>query len=261
MSACPTIPLSCLDPTNIFAGIMNYNCGGFADPSNFQAERAIFDSGYNELINNFGITIGYYINGFNLSAMNMIYGEHTTHLWHGPISIKSYIEMENPAPLYSLGGFDASDTITAYVHIKTFTALFSALSVYPANGQFVEPKAQDKIIIWPFGCDRPNGRGAKIFEVTDVTDEDAAELNPLYGHYIWRIKAVRSEYNSQTNEPRENVNYQPYDNTFAGKLSSEITPDIVGEPKYYPGNADEIALDKILPRTTENNGSVYGNYF
>jgi hypothetical protein len=261
MAACPTIPLSCLDPTNIFAGVMNYNCGGFADPSNFQAERAIFDSGFNELINNYGVTIGYYINGFNLSAMNPIYGEHTTQTYYGPVSIKSYVEMENPSPLYSLAGFDASDKITAYVHIKTFTALFSALSVYPANGQFVEPKAQDKIIIWPFGCDRPNGRGAKIFEVTDVTDEDAGSLNPLYGHYVYRIQAMRSEFNSETNEPRENVNYQAYDNTYAGKLSSSIFPSLTGEEKWYPNNADNIAQTQILPPTTENNGSVYGNYF
>lgn len=261
MAACPTIPLSCLDPTNIFAGIMNYNCGGFADPSNFQAERAIFDSGFNELINNYGITIGYYVNGFNLSAMNPIYGEHTTQIYHGPYSIKSYIEMENPSPLYSLAGFDASDKITAYVHIKTFTALFSALSVYPTSGQLVEPKAQDKIIIWPFGCDRPNGRGAKIFEVTDVTDEDAGTINPLYGHYVWRIQAMRSEFNSETNEPRENVNYQVYDNTYAGKLSSSIFPSITGEPKWYPNNADNIAQTQVFPPTTENNGSVYGNYF
>jgi hypothetical protein len=169
--------------------------------------------------------------------------------------------MENPSPLYSLAGFDASDKITAYVHIKTFTALFSALSVYPANGQFVEPKAQDKIIIWPFGCDRPNGRGAKIFEVTDVTDEDAGSLNPLYGHYVYRIQAMRSEFNSETNEPRENVNYQAYDNTYAGKLSSSIFPSLTGEEKWYPNNADNIAQTQILPPTTENNGSVYGNYF
>lgn len=259
---CPTIPLSCLDPSRIFAGVYNPNCGGFADPSNFQAERAIFDSGFNELINNFGIEIGYYINGFNMEAMNSVYGEHTTQTYHGPVTIKSYIQMENPSPVYSLIGFDSSDNITAYIHIKTFTALFSALSVYPANGQtYIEPKAQDKIVITPFGCDRPGGRSAKIFEVTEVLDEDAGELNPLYGHYIWRIKAVRSEYNSETNEPRESLNHQVYDNTFAGKLSSEVTPDLVDEPKYYPNNADNIAQTQILPPTTERNGSVYGEYF
>lgn len=259
--ACPTIPLSCLDPSRIFAGVYNPNCGGFADPSNFQAERAIFDSGFSELINNFGVEIGYYINGFNLSAMNSIYGEHTTQTYQGPITIKSYVEMENPSALYSLGGFDASDSITAYVHIRTFTALFSALSVYPANGQSVEPKSQDKIIMYPFGCDRPGGRGAKIFEVTEVMDEDAAGLNPLYGHYIWRIKAVRNEFNSETNEPRENLNNQVYDNTFAGKLSSSMFPSLTGEQKLYPQNADTIAVTQILPRTTDNNGSVYGDYY
>lgn len=258
--ACPTIPLSCLDPSRIFAGVYNPNCGGFADPSAFQAERAIFDSGFGELINNFGVEIGYYVNSFNLSAMNITYGEHTLMDWYGPVTIKSYIELEEPSPVYTLGGFDSADTITAYFHIKSFTAAFSALSVYPANGQPVEPKAQDKMIIWPLGCDRPNGRGAKIFEVTEVLDQDVSTLNPLMGHYIWRLRGVRSEFDSTTNLPRENVNDQAYDNTFSGKLSSSLYPSLTGEPKKYPGNADDVVITQIFPPAVKNVGSSYGDY-
>jgi hypothetical protein len=64
---CPITPLSCLDPVNIFAGVYNPNCGGFANPNNFQAEKAVFGSNFRELINNYGVSIGYYINGFSLS--------------------------------------------------------------------------------------------------------------------------------------------------------------------------------------------------
>lgn len=249
-----------MNPTQIFAGVYKPNCGGFGDPSAFQAERALLNSGFGELINNFGVEIGYYINSFNLSAANIIYGEHTLMDWYGPIGIKSYIQLEEPSPVYSLAGFDSSDTITAYIHIQTFTALFSALSVFPANGQSIEPKAQDKIVVWPLGCDRPNGRGAKIFEVTEVLDQDVAELNPLMGHYIWRLKGVRSEFDSTTNLPRENVNEQVYDNTFAGKLSSALYPSLTGEPKKYPGNADEEVREHIFPPATKNVGSSYGDY-
>lgn len=257
--ACPTIPLSCLDPSTIFAGVYNSNCGGFADPSRFQAEQAIYDSAYSELINNYGVDIDYYVNGFNLSAMNLLYGEHTTRIFQGPVTIRSYLELNEGSIQYVLGGIQSADTITAYMHIRTFTSLFSALSVYPANGQSVEPKPGDKMKITALGCNRPNGRSAKIFEVTEVMDQDTSQLNPLLGHYVWRLKGVRSEFNSETNEPQETVNDQVYDNTFSGKLSSSIFPELTGAPKVYPYNIDTIVTDQIFNQSV--NGSNYGNYY
>lgn len=257
---CPTTPLSCLDPSVLFAGIYNPNCGGFADPSAFQAERLVFDSGFGELINNFGVEVGYYINSFNLSAANILYGEMPLNEYYGPVTIKMYIEMTNPSPIYTIQGFDASDTITGYVHIKTFTSKFSALSVYSANGQRIEPKADDKIIITPFGCDRPNGRGAKIFTVTEAMDEDAESLNPLMGHYIWRIKGVRSEFNFETNEPRELLNDQEHEGSFYGKLSSAIYPSLTSEPKKYPFDIDEISRTDVFDQS-QNNTNIYGTYY
>lgn len=259
--ACPTIPLSCLDPSRIFAGVYKPNCAGFADPSNFQAERAIFNSGFEELIHNFGVEIGYYVNTFNVSAMNAVYGEHTTQEYLGPVTIKAYIELEEPSPVYTLAGFDSGDNITAYIHIETFYKTMSSLSAY--NYQSIEPKAQDKMIIYPLGCNRQNGRGAKIFEVTEVLDQSTSDgLNPIMGHYIWRIKGVRNEYNFETNEPRENVNNQVGDNSFFGKLSSSMYPELTGNDKLYDLNSDNYVQEKILPPSTSgNSGSSYGDYY
>ena len=258
---CPQTPLSCLTPENIFAGVYNPNCGGFADPSNFQAEQVIFDSGFEELINNFGVEISYYVNTFNLSAMNHLYGEHTTQQYLGPTTIKAYVELEEQSPVYTLAGFDSADSLTLYLHINTFTQKFSALSAY--QYQPVEPKAQDKIKIDPLGCFRPGSRSAKIFDITEVLDQNTTEgLNPAMGHYVWRIKAVRNEYNFETNEPRESVNNQPGDNTFFGKLSSSLYPELTGNDKQYPMNSDEYIQDKVFPPSTSgNSGSVYGDYY
>ena len=289
MAGCPTIPLSCLTPENIFAGVYRPNCGGFADPSNFQAERAIFNSQFGEMINNYGVTIGYYVNTFNPDKMNSIYGEHTLMYWLGPTEIKAYIQMENPSPIYAIAGMDAGDTLTLYLHIDDFNTKFSGLSVFDGllqnengdpiltelgeeiiidqeDGPFVcEPKAQDKIIVYPFGCDRPNGRGAKIFEVTEALDEDQSELNPAMGHYVWRLKAVRSEHNFTTNEPRENFNQQIADNSYFGKLSSVMFPElssVLDDNKIYTQNSDEIVRRDVFPPSTGgSDGSVYGNYF
>jgi len=289
MAGCSTIPLSCLKPENIFAGVYRPNCGGFADPSNFQAERAIFNSQFGELINNYGVTIGYMVNTFNPEKMNSIYGEHTLMYWLEPKEIKAYMQMENGSPIYALAGMDSPDTLTLYLHIDDFKTKFSTLSIFDGvlqdengnpilnergeeiiidqeNGPFAcEPKSQDKIIVYPFGCDRPNGRGAKIFEVTEVLDEDQSELNPAMGHYVWRLKAVRSEHNFTTNEPREAVNQQIVDNSYFGKLSSALFPElssVLDNNKIYTDNSDDIVRNDIFPPSTGgSNGSVYGNYF
>ena len=44
-----------------FAGIGNIVCGQIFDPSKFQYEQVLYDSAYRDLINNFGITINYYV--------------------------------------------------------------------------------------------------------------------------------------------------------------------------------------------------------
>jgi hypothetical protein len=286
MSICPVTPLSCLTPEKIFAGIYNPNCSSFGDPANFQAERTIFNSGFEQLINNFGTTIGYCVNTFSMDNMNSIYGEHTTMIWLDPVEIKSYIQLDEQSPIYAIAGFDSSDTITVYLHINTFTSKFSGLSVLDeflvaennqqindGNGNpihvggpdriyVIEPKAQDKIILYPLGCDRPNGRSAKIFEVTEVLDQDVSELNPIMGHYVWRIKGVRSEFNSNTNEPREEENNQISDSSFFGKLSSSMFPELTGAQKKYEQNSDDEVVDRIFPPSTSgNDGSVYGGYY
>jgi len=282
---CSTIPLSCLDPSRIFAGVYNPNCAGFGNPADFQAERAIFDSGFEQLIHNFGVSVGYCVNMFSMEDMNHIYGEHTTMTWLDPIPIKAYVQLEEQSPIYAIAGFDSSDTITIYIHIKTYTAALSSSQVFYKffgtedgkifvnedgvlvfgeidNNYPVEPKAQDKIILYPLGCDRPNGRGAKIFEVTEVLDQDTSELNPVMGHYVWRIKGVRSEFNSITNEPRENENNQISDSSFFGKLSSSMFPELTGIDKRYGQNSDDYVIDKVFPPSTSgNDGSIYGKYY
>lgn len=289
MPGCPETPLSCLSPENIFAGVYKANCGGFADPSNYQAERALFNNYFGEMINNYGVTIGYQVNTFNVEEMNPIYGEHTLMYWLNPVEIKAYIQMENVSPIYGIAGMDSADTLTLYLHIKDFESKFSLLSVFnrilyteggkqlltesgspilvdTIDGIYTPfPKAQDKIIVYPFGCDRPNDRSAKIFEVTEALDEDASELNPVMGHYVWRLKAVRSEHNFGTNDPREAYNKQISDNSYFGKLSSALFPElssVLSDNKVYRQNSDEIVKRDVFPPSTGgSDGSVYGNYF
>ncbi len=264
---CPTTPLSCLEPSNIFAGIFKPLCGGFADPSKFQAERALYNSGFSELINNFGVDINYYVNTYNLSAANNFYGEHTVAPYYGPTTIRAYVEYSHNAVPLQVYGWEPDDSVTLYFHIKSFTDSFSGIYVHTTNGQRIEPKADDGFVLTPFGCDRPYGRSAKTFVITEVIDEDGTTINPLAGHYIWKVTAKRYDYSFEAGFPDENNNVQVYDNAFSGVLSSSITlldqlstTQLSSNPKSYPFDVDEYVKDNIFDNRV-NDTSIYGTYY
>lgn len=281
---CPATPLSCLEPSNIFAGVYNPNCGGFADPSNFQAERIIIGSMYQELINNYGVQLNYYVNGFNIEEMNVLYGEHPTQIYSGPYVIKAYLELEESVSL-SQFGMDSDDELTAYIAIKDFTNMFlqylaneqgidiydefgSPISIetittqfFASNHQRIEPKSDDLLEITALGCDRPGNRGAKIFRITEVLDQDVSGgINPFMGHYIWKITAKRYETSYETNAPMELGNDQVYDNTFSGKLSSILFPSLSTQEKVYSGNSDDLSRETVYDMSV-NDTTIYGTYY
>jgi hypothetical protein len=246
---------------DILAGTACIGEGSFADPSQLEGEQFVFDLAYKDLINNFGITINYFVNGFNLSAADTLYGEHTLQEFYGPVEIRSYIELNEANLALAKFGFDPQDDLTAYLHIDTFTATFSSLSVYAANGQYVEPKSGDLMQITPLGCDRPNGRGAKIFEVTERLDQDVSDINPLLGHYVYRLRAKRYMHQYETNAPSEPVDQQVYENSFAGKLSSSLFPTLTtSDEKSYPGDIDETSQDDVF-NMNNSDTSIYGTYY
>lgn len=131
---------------------------------------------------------------------------------------------------------------------------------YIDNGQSIEPKSGDLIQLSPLGCDRPNGRGAKVFEITERTDQDVASLNPLLGHYIYRLKAKRYEYSFEPGAPKEPQNQQVFENSFSGILSSNISGVVVSDPKSYPGDIDTTSQTEVLDMNI-NNTDIYGSYY
>lgn len=259
LSGLSAIP--CVTPSQIFAGVYNPFCGGFGDPSNFQAEQEVFRQTFEELINNFGVDVNYYINGFNYLEMNMLYGEHPLQVYAGPIIIKAYVELEEILNL-SQFGYEADDALTFYVSINTFSTTMSvSAAFYAANNQRIEPKADDLVEITSLGCDRPGNRGPKIFRITEALDQSVQDgINPMMGHYVWKITAKRYETSHETNAPQELGNDQVYDNTFAGKLSSILFPTLSTDPKVYPDNVDDLSRNTVYDMDNVDN-SIYGTYY
>ncbi len=279
----------------VFASVASTPCSQFFNPDQFQAEQLIYDTAFKDLINGFGIPVNYYIHTYNLSSADNFYGEHPTSVFRGPLSLMMYIELNENAINLSKFGFASDDELTGFVHIGTFAAAISGTdfflrtesgdfltydellssgdipyleggdyifkNTYISNGQAIEPKSGDLIQVSPLGCDRPNGRGAKIFEITERTDQDVAALNPMLGHYVYRLRAKRYEYSYEPGAPQEPQNQQVFENSFSGKLSSNI-PDITfpSESKSYPGNVDQDSKDQVLDMDV-NNTDIYGGYY
>jgi hypothetical protein len=137
---------------------------------------------------------------------------------------------------------------------------YTILNKFIENNHELEPKSGDLIDFVQLGCDRPGGRCSKIFQVTERMDQDlAGGLNPMLGHYVWRLRAKRYENSFEPGAPIECANEQVYDNTHNGVINTTIPSDNISEPKSYPGDIDTKSRD-ILDMDV-NDTDIYGSYY
>tara|TARA_R110002110_G_scaffold81420_13_gene211771 strand:+ start:4454 stop:5752 length:1299 start_codon:yes stop_codon:yes gene_type:complete len=181
-------------PDQIFAATAIPACGKFVNPGNLQCEQLVYNQAFSDLINNYGIPISYYINTFNTLSADLLYGQETTQKFFGPIEMQMYIELADDAISLTKFGFDPGDEFTAFVHISSFTTSVSAEFDYFSHNQSIEPKSGDLISLSALGCDRPNGRGEVVYQITERMDQDMSVLNPILGHYVYRLRGKRFNY-------------------------------------------------------------------
>ena len=255
--ACNSDRLNCT-PEEIMAAA-SAPCGQFMKADNLQSEQNVFDLAYNDLINNFGIEVNYYIRPFDLSAADVLYGEHPTAVFEAASGMQMYVELNQESLALTQFGFDPGDEFTGYVHIKTFQAQMSSNSSY-ATFDDVEPKSGDLIEVVGLGCDRPGGRGSVIYEITERRDQDISQINPMLGHYVWRLRAKRYDYSFEPNAPQEAVSEQVYDDSQFGTLSTNIAEDSVADAKTYNWNVDDESQNNVHDMDA-NDTDIYGSYY
>lgn len=285
--------LNC-SPDDIYAANALPGCGRFITPSSLQGEQVVYGKAYEDLINSFGVKVNYYIHTFNLSGADLLYGEHPTAIFYGPINLSMYVEINNEAITLQKFGFDSADEFTGYVSIRAFESVVSSGNLYiqtesgnitsyeitdtPAdvtysllssnidmlNNSALEPKAGDLIEVIAMGCDRPAGRGPKIFEVTQRRDQEISTINPLLGHYVWKIQAKRFDYSFQPNTPQEQQNEQVFENSFSGVISSNVSNDYYNQQpsqnKTYSDDIDVTSKEDVFD-LDKNNNDIYGDYY
>jgi len=268
-------------PDEVLAATAIKQCSKLVDPSVLQAEQLVFDKAYEDIINSFGVEIDYYVNSFSLLSADLLYGEQPASVFLGPTNLMMYIELSQDALQLSKFGFDPGDEFTGYVHIDTFSDVLSANTYYVPTNQgllssalsgsgfdssviselsSIEPKAGDLIQVTPLGCDRPGQRGAKVYEITEKMDEDVSALNPVLGHYVFRIRAKRFDFSFQTEAPREKVDSNIFENSFSGTLSTQLSGDEVSRDKGYTWDIDDESKETVFDMST-NNTDIYGDYY
>jgi hypothetical protein len=261
--------MSSIDFNNCYPGMVqdDETCFRFTDKSVQENERTIYDNAWREEINKYGIQVNYYVNTFTTLSADNIYGEQTTQVFSEPRTIKIGAELNDDAVTLSRFGYESDDLISAMIHIKTFETVFGSLrSVYNKQNSLIEPKAGDVFQLTEYGDDRPGGRQAKYFEITERLDQAIAEINQLQGHFVFRIKAKRLDYSYEPGIPFNSVvdgvsgNQQIYEDTFTGRLSGGTHPETEGKKENYGQyDADKNSFN-IFDMDSEDRGDQYGRY-
>jgi len=241
-----------------------YNCVygttgiNYLNVSNNASEIALFNSWWQEQISQFGQQVNYYINGFNLSAMDYLYGEMPLVQYAPPIPMIMALTISNDNAILSKFGLQGQADLTAVVSIATFTNTVTAISGSLSAANY-EPKAGDLIELSQYGSTRPNGRSGQVYEITERLDQSGGdESNQLLGHYIWTIKAKRFDFNYELEAPREKLMDQVYDNKTDGLVNN--LPKII-ETKEYTQFVDKVSETVFdYTQNSQANTSVYGDY-
>ena len=221
------------------------------------SERQLWNNWWKEQIGQYGQQVDYFINGYNLSAHDYLYGEQPLVRYSIPFPLIMALTLSNDNVVLSKFGLQGEADLTAIIPIDTFYSTVTAMSGVLSASNY-EPKAGDLIKLSEYGSLRPGGRNGRVFEITERVDEMGGENNQLFGHYVWMIKAKRFDYNFELDAPREALMKQVYDNKADGYLNN--LPKIL-ENKAYTQFVDKDSTEVFnYKENTQSNTSVYGDY-
>lgn len=202
----------------------------YLNKNNNANERENFSKWWKELIEHYGTSTTYYTNGYNLSSHNYLYGEDPTSKYRKIEDVIFMTDITNDSLMLSKFGIMADCDMTAVIHISSYYEKFGCSS---------EPKAGDLIQLTEYGADRPGGRVAPIYEITERDDEYLPMTNPLLGHYVWYIKCKRFEYSYEPGIETGPNNKQISDAGDYGRLAGGENPEELFQP--YPDSVQNDA--------------------
>ena len=202
----------------------------YLNKNNNANERENYSKWWKEQIEHYGTTVDYYSNGYGLTAHNFVYGEDPTSLFLKTPEVIMLTDITNDSLMLSKFGIMADCDMTAVVHISSYYEQFGCGS---------EPKAGDLIKLTEYGADRPGGRSAPVYEITERDDEFLQMTNALIGHYVWYLKCKRYEYSYEPGVDVGPNNKQVSDGGDYGRLAGGENPEELFQP--YPDSVQNSA--------------------
>ena len=202
----------------------------YLNKNNNANERENYSKWWKEQIEHYGTQTTYYTHGYALTSHNFLYGEDPTAPYYPSGNVIMLTDITNDSLMLSKFGIQADCDMTAVIHISSF---------YERFGCGFEPKAGDLIQLTEYGADRPGGRSAPIYEITERDDEYLPMTNPLIGHYVWYIKCKRFEFSYENNIPNAPNNRQISDGGDYGRLAGGENPEDLFQP--YPDSVQNSA--------------------
>jgi hypothetical protein len=202
----------------------------YLNKNNNANERENYARWWKEQIEHYGTSVTYFTHGYALSSHNFLYGEDPTSRFGKIEDVIMLTDITNDSLMLSKFGIMADCDMTAVVHISSF---------YEKVGCGFEPKAGDLIQLTEYGADRPGGRSAPIYEITERDDEYLPMTNPLIGHYVWYIKCKRYEYSFEPGIETGPNNKQLSDGGDYGRLAGGENPEELFQP--YPDSVQNSA--------------------
>jgi len=202
----------------------------YLNKNNNANERENYSLWWKEQIEHYGTSTTYYTHGYSLTSHNFLYGEDTTSSFSQKGDVIMLTDITNDSLMLSKFGIQADCDMTAVIHISSF---------YEKFGCGYEPKAGDLIQLTEYGADRPGGRAAPIYEITERDDEYLPMTNPLIGHYVWYLKCKRYEYSYEPGIPNGPNNKQINDAGDYGRMAGGENPEELFQP--YPDSVQNSA--------------------
>lgn len=202
----------------------------YLNKNNNANERENYAKWWREQIEHYGTSVTYFTHGYSLTSHNFLYGEDPTSKYQKHEDLIMLTDITNDSLMLSKFGIMADCDMTAVVHISSF---------YDKIGCGYEPKAGDLIQLTEYGADRPGGRSAPIYEITERDDEYLPMTNPLIGHYVWYIKCKRFEYSYEPGLVEQPNNRQISDGGDYGRLAGGENPQELFQP--YPDSVQNSA--------------------
>ena len=209
----------------------------YLNKNNNANERENYSLWWKEQIEHYGTSTTYYTHGYSLTSHNFLYGEDTTSSFSQKGNVIMLTDITNDSLMLSKFGIAADCDMTAVIHISSF---------YEKFGCGYEPKAGDLIQLTEYGADRPGGRSAPIYEITERDDEYLPMTNPLIGHYVWYLKCKRYEYSYEPGIPNGPNNKQVNDTGDYGRL---------------PGGENQEELFQPYPDSVQNSAKCIYDYY